>query len=202
MSEFPTNVSNIDDEEIMSAVWSATRRLLIMAPGLSETVAQAIAEKWQGLGARAVNVIVDMDPEVCRLGYGEPKAFQQLEIVAKTLGTTIHHQSGIRIGLVVADDTTLIYAPTPLVVEAKSHIPTHPNGIRLRSVPAEVAKELGLDSEQQMERLIGTEPVSTEDVAAVVSDLDENPPRKFDLTQKVHVFNAAFSLWSSHSKDA
>jgi hypothetical protein len=194
MSEFPTSVINVDDEEIIAAIWSATRRLLIMAPGLSETVAQAIAGKWQELGARAVNVIVDMDPEVCRLGYGDPKAFQQLEIVTKILGTSIHHQSGIRIGLVVADETTLIYAPTPLVVEAKSHLPTHPNGIRLGSVPAEVAKELGLDSEQQIERLIGTQPVSTEDVAAAVSDLSENPPRRFDLTQKVHVFNAAFEF--------
>jgi hypothetical protein len=61
-------------------------------------------------------------------------------------------------------------------------------------VPAEVAREVGLDSEQQKERLIGTQPVSTEDVAAAVSDLAENPPRRFDLTQKVHVFNAAFEF--------
>jgi hypothetical protein len=194
MNESPTSVINIDDEQIIAAVRSVTRRLLIMAPGLSESVALAVSEKWKTLGAPSVNVIVDVDPEVCRLGYGDLKALQLLESVARVLGTTIHHQPGIRIGLVVADETTLIYAPTPLVVESRSLVPTHPNGIRLSSVPAEVAKEVGLDSEQKTEQIIGTQPVCTEDVNAAVSDLAENPPRKFDLMQKVHVFNAAFEF--------
>lgn len=194
MNDSSTSIINIDDEQVIAAVQSTTRRLFIMAPGLSETVAQAVSDKWQTLGAPAVNVIVDMDPEVCRLGYGDPKAFQLLERVAKDLGTTIHHQPGVRIGLVIADETTLIYAPTPLVVEAKSHVPSHPNGIRLDSVPAEVVSEVGLDPKQEAGWVLGTQPVSTEDVNAAVSDLAENPPRKFDLTQKVHVFNAAFEF--------
>jgi hypothetical protein len=194
MDESASSIINIGDEQIIAAVRSTTRRLLIMAPGLSESAAQAVCNKWEILGALAVNVIVDMDPEVCRLGYGDLKAFQLLESVAKGLGTTIHHQPGIRIGLVVADETTFIYAPTPLVVEARSHAPSHPNGIRLGSVPTEIAREVGLGSEKQTRRVIGTDPVSTEDVDAAVSDLAENPPRKFDLTQKVHVFNAAFEF--------
>ena len=85
MNDSSTSIINIDDEQVIAAVQSTTRRLFIMAPGLSETVAQAVSDKWQTLGAPAVNVIVDMDPEVCRLGYGDPKAFQLLERVAKRL---------------------------------------------------------------------------------------------------------------------
>lgn len=45
-----------------------------------------------------------------------------------------------------------------------------------------------------MNQVIGTEPVFAEDIKDAVADLAKNPPRKFDLTQKVHVFNAAFEF--------
>lgn len=194
MSDAPTSVINIDDEQIKTAVKAASRRILVMAPGLTESVAMVIAEKWTTLAPQSVNVILDVDPEVCRLGYGEVKALSLLQSVAKKVGATVHHQKGLRIGLVVADDTTLIYSPTPLVVEAKSAEPTQPNGIRLDFVPQEVAKEVGLSGEGSTEPLIGKSEVSDEDVQQVVSDLAENPPRKFDITQKVQVFNAAFEF--------
>src|ERR1700752_878732 len=189
-----SSVINIDDEQIIAAVQATSKRLLIMAPGLSQGVALAICEKWRVLGAGAVSIILDVDSEVCRLGYGDIKAFQQFDGVAKELGATVHQQPGIRIGLVISDETTLIYAPTPLVVEAKTHVPSHPNGIRLSSVPVEVAREVGLDPKGSARQVIGTEPVCAEDVSEAVLDLAKNPPRKFDLTQKVHVFNAAFEF--------
>jgi hypothetical protein len=70
MSASPPAVLKIDDDQLIGLVQKANRRLLIMAPGLTDRVAKAVCERWPGLGPQAVNVILDVDPEVCRLGYG------------------------------------------------------------------------------------------------------------------------------------
>lgn len=191
MDNSSPSIINIDDAQIIEEIKSATRRLVVVAPGLSQAAALEVAAKWQNLGAQAVSVILDVDPEVCRMGYGEPGAFSLLQDIATKLGANVFHQPGLRLGAVIADDTTLIYTPTPLVVEPSA---ARPNGIRLNQVPAEIARAVGLDGESAGERVIGKQAVHMEDVEAVTSDLEENPPRRFDLTQKVHVFNAAFEF--------
>jgi hypothetical protein len=194
MNDSASTITNITEDHVIAAIRSSQRRLLVIAPGLSERVAVALAERWRVLGAEAVDVILDVDPEVCRLGYGEMKSVQLLQKVAGELKTGVRHQAGTRICIVIADDTTLIYSPTPLVVEAKPLTPTHPNGICLRSVPLELAEEAKLDAEKGSEPLVGAGLVSKEVVENLISDLAENPPRKFDLTQRVQVFNAAFEF--------
>ena len=191
MGDFSPSIINIDDVQIIEAIKSATRRLVVIAPGLSQKVALEVAEQWRNLGAQAVSVILDVDPEVCRMGYGEPEAFTLLQDIAANLGAIVFCQPGLRLGVVIADDTTLIYTPTPLVVEPSA---ARPNGIRLNQVPAEIARAVGLDAESADKRTIGKQAVNSEDVKAVTSDLKENPPRRFDLTQKVQVFNAAFEF--------
>jgi hypothetical protein len=191
MGDSSLSIINIDDVQIIEAIKSATRRLVVIAPGLTLAVAWEVAAQWRNLGAQAVSVILDVEPEVCRMGYGEPEAFTLLQDIATKLGTAVFHQPGLRLGVVIADDTTLIYTPTPLVVEPSA---PRPNGIRLNQVPAEIARDAGLDGQTVGERAIGTQPVNSEVVEAVTSDLKENPPRRFDLTQKVHVFNAAFEF--------
>lgn len=192
MNDATSTITNITEDHVIAAIKSSQRRLLVIAPGLSERVAMSLAEKWRALGADAVDVILDVDPEVCRLGYGEMKAVQVLQRMAGELKTSVRHQAGTRICVVIADNTTLIFSPTPLVVEAKTLMPTHPNGICLHSVPPELTEETKSDVEKKSEPIIGAERVSNDDVENLVSDLAENPPRKFDLTQRVQVFNAAF----------
>lgn len=194
MNDATSTITNITEDHVIAAIKSSQHRLMMIAPGLSERVAMAVAEKWRALGADAVDVILDVDPEVCRLGYGEMKAVQLLQRVANELKTSVRHQAGTRICVVIADDTTLIFSPTPLIVEAKTLMPTHPNGICLRSVPPELTREAKPDAEKKSEPLIGAERVSKDDVESLISDLAENPPRKFDLTQRVQVFNAAFEF--------
>jgi len=47
--------------------------------------------------------------------------------------------------MLIADDNTLIYTPTQLLVEAGSNKPNHTNAIRPNSPPAEVVKDVGLE---------------------------------------------------------
>lgn len=123
MSTASPAVTQIDDAELISLIRATQHRLVFISPGMSDEVAKALCEQWQRIGAKAVNVILDVEPEVCRLGYGTLNALQALQDTATQLGTTVHHQPGIRIGMVIADDAMVVFAPVPLLVEAGSPRP-------------------------------------------------------------------------------
>ena len=92
------------DETLLSMISSARERLVIVAPGLSKEVASALADRIATDGwPQELSVTLDVDPEVCRLGYGD---LQALEILASALALRdrpLQTQKGVRIGLVVAD---------------------------------------------------------------------------------------------------
>jgi hypothetical protein len=194
MTDSNATFSNIGDDQVIDAINRATRSLVIVAPGLSRDVAEAIVRCWRRIGAVRAKVILDVDPEVCRLGYGNADAVNLLQTVAAEIGVAIHHQSGVRICLVVSDDSTLIFSPTPLVVEAKARVASQPNGLRLDFVPNGIANEVGLGDRGRDDQTVGLKSVSSNEVKEVLANLTENPPRKFDLTQLVQVFNAAFEF--------
>jgi hypothetical protein len=194
MSKAETSITRIDDNKLISVVQSVKERLLVMAPGLSTKLASVISEKWVGLGSGSVNIILDVDPEVYRLGYGTLDALKLLEKTARELGTLVNHQPGIRIGLIVADENAIVYAPTPELVEAGSTQPTHPNGIVLGTIPKHVEEEVGLGENGVIDQVVGLEKVPTKKVEDVSANLESNPPVKFDVARKVRVFNAQFEF--------
>jgi F420-0:gamma-glutamyl ligase-like protein len=106
------SVISLTDTELMALVRCAARRLVVIAPGLSESVARALADVWRRLGPDAVQIVLDSDPEVCRLGFGEVAALEILRQTAEELETAILQQQGLRVGVVITDETTTIYSPT------------------------------------------------------------------------------------------
>jgi hypothetical protein len=66
----PYEIVSLPDIELQGQVSCTQRRLVVIAPGLSESVAKAIVKKWNELGRDAVQIVLDPDPEVCRLGLG------------------------------------------------------------------------------------------------------------------------------------
>ncbi|MDA0839690.1 MAG: hypothetical protein O3B01_21430 [Planctomycetota bacterium] len=192
MPDSQPSLTNVDENRLAELICRARVRVVYLAPGITEKVASAIAEVWPRLGTQKVSVILDVDPEVCRLGYGTVEGLKAVQKVAMGLETIVCHQEGIRIGLLISDDTTLIYTPTPLLVEAGSSQPSRPNAIELSAVPKEVARAVGLDSDA--ERTIGLDPVKPERVDQVAQDIEQNPPMKFDLARKVTVFNSRFQF--------
>ncbi len=192
MSGDRPSVTNIDEPKLISLVDGATRRVLFLAPGLTQPIAEAIGKAWDRLGPKSVNVILDVDPEVCRLGYGTIEGLKHVQDAASRLDTLICHQKGVRIGLLISDDTTLIYSPTPLLVEAGSDRSDQPNAIQLSALPNEVARDVGLGPEA--DRKVGLDPVRPERVEAVSADLQTNPPVKFDIARRVRVFNSRFQF--------
>jgi len=179
---------------ILAMIQGAQERLIVLAPGLTRSVAACLSRRWQELGPDCVTVILDLDPEVYRLGYGEVEALKVLEQTAAELGTMLQRQPGIRIGLVLADNRTLIYSPTPLLIEAGPSSAQTPNAVLLESPPPRVLAELGRGENGVKEQVIGLDKARRGDIEAVGKDLKQNPPLKFDIARTVRVFNAAFEF--------
>jgi len=128
-----TSICQIDDQKLVAAISTASRQIVFAAPGVSQVVAEALAAAWKRLGIYAVSIILDVDAEVCRLGYGTIEGLQCLQSLAQSLGTMVCHQPGLRIGILVTDQNILVYTPTPLLIEAGSAQEQRPNvgGVRL-----------------------------------------------------------------------
>ena len=182
------SVTSLTDADLTGLVSCVQRRLVVIAPGLSVTIARAVAETWRRLGPDAVQVVMDPDPEVCRMGYGDIAALKLLQETAEALRTSIHRQPGLRIGVVVTDETTAIFSPTPLLIEAGGHPGEKPNAIRLD------APILDTDSNAPGSNLrsinIQPEPLTKKEFDRANDDLKANPPMRFDVARKVRVFNA------------
>lgn len=183
-----------NDNTLSDLVLSAKRHIVAMAPAFCRATAQAIRDRWLALGAEAVTVIVDVDPEVYRLGYGDVQALDVLEQTAASLGTTLNRQNGIRIGLVIADDTTVVFSPTPQLIEAGPQKPSTPNAIVLGQPPESVARELGQGPNGVRDQVVGLDKAERTKIAETKADLDRNPPQRFDIARTIRVFNAHFEF--------
>jgi hypothetical protein len=182
------------DAGLIELIRRATNRLVVVAPGLKMPVAEAIVETVQRRGSSLrVVVILDTDPEVCRLGYGEIDALALLAEVLKKAGQPVQTQPGLRIGLIVSDEEMLIFSPTPLLIEAGSKVEEKPNAIRLEAPPAsEVVRACGVatpGAPTPAKVELGGKVVTDAQVNAAKASLKEIPPRRFDLARQERVFN-------------
>jgi hypothetical protein len=181
------------DETLLSMIHSAKERLVIVAPGLSKKVALALAEHiredhWPA----ELSVTLDVDPEVCRLGYGEIEALEILTPALELRDRPLQTQKGVRVGLVVADADVLVYSPTPELIEAGSNSEEKPNAIRISSVsPEGLAFACGARDTSMLGLVqeVGLETASKDAIEKTKADLEENPPRKFNLVRLERVFN-------------
>jgi len=116
------------DECVIELIKSARNQLVIVAPALTTPVALASADRC-GDETLSLNVVLDADPEVYRLGYGDQAALETLRIAMTASGLALARQAGIRIGLIVADERMLVYSPVPRLIEAGSANPEKPNAV-------------------------------------------------------------------------
>src|SRR5271157_5877574 len=99
MGDSRAEVVSLDDSQLIELLRGAQRKIFFAGPGMSLPVAQALCEQWTETGADFVSVLLDIDPETCRLGYGSIDAVKLLNEVASKMGRAIHHRPGIRIGI-------------------------------------------------------------------------------------------------------
>ncbi|NCC04623.1 MAG: hypothetical protein EOM37_11420 [Proteobacteria bacterium] len=183
--------TNVDDDVLVKRIAQAKQRVVFVAPGLRQAVA-GILEKALDRLAKNVTVILDVDAEVCRLGYGDENGLDAIQKAMVRQGKFVLHQPGVRIGLLIIDNDTIVYSPVPLLIEAGSTQPEKPNAIVLTaSVPPAIEAACGVDKEQSTDRQIGLLPVSSDVIAAVKKELQENPPKEFDIARTERIFNSS-----------
>lgn len=198
----------VDDEALVRMVRSARRRIVFIAPGLTLQVAKALGARFDEIDGMDITVVLDSDEDVCRIGYGEVAALQHLHMLAQSKGFWLKSQPGLRVGVLLADDQTLVWAPTPRSIEAPpdSTIPTNaahsggpegpesmaPNGLMLGSNPGEqlanaVAAEGTATGPDDAE--IGRKAITPAQVQETVDAHLRNPPIPVDLARVTRVFS-------------
>jgi hypothetical protein len=183
--------TNVDDTVLVKLISQASHRVVFVAPGLRKVVADALADALKRLPGK-VMVVLDVDAEVCRLGYGDEEGLVSIKDAAEKAGSRLHHQPGVRIGLVIADSDTIVYSPVPLLIEADSDLPDKPNAIILNgSVPAAIEAACGVGVEADAARQVGMEFVNEAALEAVKADLKASPPKEFNIARIERVFNSA-----------
>jgi hypothetical protein len=95
-----------------------------------------------------------------------------------------------QIGLVISDDLMMVYAPTPLLIEAGSQQENRPNAVIVGPPPLPVLREMGFGENGYSDQTIGLDLAKDMEIKPVLEDLQINPPQKFDLARTVRVFNA------------
>lgn len=171
------------DDNLIALIEGARNRLAVIAPGLTTPVAQALAARMADL---PILVILDADAEVYRMGYGDPEALQIIREASRNKMFDLREQPGVRIGVVISDDRTMVYAPVSRNVEAGSTTEEKPNAIMLDGGATEKLAEAAGATEGEAE--VGVTGMEPERVAQMEVDLKQNPPLSFDLTRRLTVF--------------
>jgi hypothetical protein len=124
---------SMDSRKIARLVASATRRIVLAMPGISDEVAKALIAARSRPSPPRITVIIDCDETVCRLGFGSISAVQQLHQAE----VQVQQCSGMRLGLFICDDRAWTFAPTALYVQDEVHSDETPNAITFGGAEAD-----------------------------------------------------------------
>lgn len=180
------------DEAVVALIAGARDRIVVIAPALTHAIAEAVARRLDDLGKLDVTVILDSDPEVYRLGFGDRDALDTIRKASAGSHFDLREQPGVRIGVIVSDETAMVYAPISKNIEAGSTSVERPNAIVLKGAAADrVAAAAGAyTGGDALPREVGDQALKPAKVERMQSDLTANPPRPFDITRRLNVFSS------------
>lgn len=189
----------VNDKTLCEAIWATQHTLVYVAPGISKPVVEAIGESLGSKPHLLVTAIIDLDPEVYRLGFGTEEGLRALQELAGQQQFALRQQEGLRVGLLVTDQRTLVYSPTPLLIEAGSTSEEKPNAIvisrdadptaaLLHACGAPSFGDASTPPPQQAE--VGRQPATPKAVEASLASLKEIPPKKFSVARIERVYES------------
>lgn len=179
------------DERLREMIRSAKDRLVVVAPALTEQVADALAARFRDEGRINITVVLDADPEVYRLGYGDTAALAKLRAAAAEWQIGLNMQPGVRIGMMISDQEMMIFSPVPRLIEAGSTAEEKPNAIVLGGRAADqVAEAAGAGQDATQPKEIGKDALTPAKAGAMQEELRGNPPRPFNIARAVRVFSS------------
>lgn len=188
----------VNDARLIELLGKARSRVVFIAPGVHEPVAKALGQRFAEDRDLSITVILDPDEDVCRIGYGDAEGLKLLGKYAREQGFVLLEQRGLRIGVLLVDDVTLVWSPTPRSVEVvptgKATVPSAgaPNGLLLGEKPAEqLAYAVSAAGTQTLpsDAEIGLQAVTPQRVQQTLTELQKNPPIPVDLARITRVFS-------------
>ncbi|MFT3783811.1 MAG: hypothetical protein QM790_17510 [Nibricoccus sp.] len=186
---------------IAALIQQAMRRVIYAAPGIQIAVAKALAELAAGTLRPIVNVNVDFDERVLRMGYGTLEAVE----VLRAAGIEPTHSPGFRSGILIVDDRGWVFTPTALYLEQEPQSIETPNALELGEEQVS-ALALRLSPEVREECIesaitpqiaaeisaipleLAAEPIPLAHFDYVKQAISDAPPVKFDVVRQVRVF--------------
>lgn len=189
----------VNDASLINLISKARQRIVFVAPGVHQPVAEALGKRLCEIDHLQVTVVIDPDEDVCRIGYGDAKGLELLSGYAERQGFALMAQPGLRVGVLLVDEITLVWSPTPRSVEsapsdnaATSTVSSAPNGLLLGTNPGEqlahAVSAAGTDT-LPLDAEIGAEVVTSERVKKTLEGLAKNPPIPVDLARITRVFS-------------
>jgi hypothetical protein len=176
----------LEEDYVIEYLNRAKERIRFVGPGMPVGAALTLASRWRRLGSKAVEIVLDVDSELCRIGFCDGEALRLLLEAASDMGGTLQWQSGIRLCILEIDDEQIIFAPTPRLVE-------EPRGI---SSQIEYSLSRGERLAEQIHAPASAGPKFLNEaiVDKVASDLAASPPLPFDLARQVRVLSTRFQF--------
>jgi hypothetical protein len=153
-------------------------------------IAQALSARLPDEGRLSIDIILDADPEVYRLGYGTLDALELLREAADQNLLGLRVQPGVRIGLIISDDTTMVYSPVPLLIEAGSTSVEKPNAIVFTGGATDQLVTAAGAGPADAVQEIGSRALTPLLATRVKENLHANPPQPFDIARAMRVFSS------------
>ena len=63
----------VNDASLIKLIGKAQQRVVFVAPGVHQAVAEALGKRLVEIDRLQVTVVIDPDEDVCRIGYGDAK---------------------------------------------------------------------------------------------------------------------------------
>jgi hypothetical protein len=187
-------ITTVDDGYLAEHIERSHGRVVYVAPGLGIATAKALVARLVRQPTE-VAMILDDDPEICRIGFGDAEALEIVKQAVEQHGLDVQGHRGLRIGLLITDEGLVIWSPTARSVDADAAV-GKPNAIVLsgpvvETVRAAVSPAAGGSGSAPE---IGKGRLTTQALEVAIKDLKQNPPAPFDLARRTRVFSTRFQF--------
>src|ERR1035438_10297954 len=95
--EFAVSFSYPTDQYLIELIRGSRKSVTFVGPGMTVGLATAIAEASLQQQAVDIAITIDLDPEVCRLGFGELAAVEICQAIVDRKRGILKLQSGLRL---------------------------------------------------------------------------------------------------------
>lgn len=196
----------INNSRICEIADTAQNHIIYAAPSLSKNIAENLLNFRRRNKDATLRIIIDVGAEPFQLGFG---SFEGVDLLSQN-NVEIRKTKGLRIAVLVADETAWVYSPTPEIIFEQPDIAIN-NAVSVskdfaQQIIISIAPEINITADVLESSVIpddsvpefGSEPFIAADLEEVKKELEINPPQQFDAKRKVLVYEGHFQFVEIH----